>query len=71
MGIHAQLDTLTQHGDTMHEITLTETRVNNYGYPYRAECTCGWQSAPHTNKHAAKAMGDLHLSAVVTALGVK
>ncbi|AER26154.1 hypothetical protein SSEA_SKINNY_161 [Mycobacterium phage Skinny] len=33
---------------------------NNHGYPFRAECSCGWQSATYAAEHAAEAMGADH-----------
>jgi hypothetical protein len=33
---------------------------NNHGYPYRATCSCGWQSNTYVSLHAAQMMGDYH-----------
>lgn len=42
-----------------HEITVT-TVANNHGYPYRATCSCGWQSNTYAAAHAAESMGSYH-----------
>lgn len=36
---------------------------NNHGYPFRATCTCGWQSLGYVARHAADAMAEDHLAA--------
>lgn len=35
---------------------------NNHGYPYRATCSCGWQSRTYAATHAAQIMADEHVS---------
>jgi hypothetical protein len=43
-----------------HEISVGWV-PNNHGYPFRADCSCGWQSRTYAATHAAKAMGDDHV----------
>lgn len=33
---------------------------DNHGYPYRATCSCGWQSNTYAATHAAQQMADAH-----------
>jgi hypothetical protein len=44
---------------TTHEI-LTGWTPNNHGYPYRASCSCGWQSLGYVTDFAAEIMADEH-----------
>jgi len=50
----------------IHTITVAWV-PNNHGYPYRATCSCGWQSNTYAAKHAAQAMGDDHTAESGTA----
>lgn len=36
--------------------------ANNHGYPYRATCSCGWESPTYVATHAARGMADWHLA---------
>lgn len=42
-----------------HTITVA-WEADNHGYPYRATCSCGWQSMPYARTHAAQMMADIH-----------
>ena len=41
--------------------TYTITDDGRHGYPYRAQCVCGWQSNTYAAEHAAQAMADDHI----------
>jgi hypothetical protein len=45
--------------DAGHVTTIATVR-NNHGYPYRATCSCGWQSNTYAATHAAQTMADDH-----------
>lgn len=39
----------------------TDVRATGgHGYPWRAHCTCGWQSKSYAATHAAETMGEEH-----------
>jgi len=38
----------------------TVARSGGHGYPYRAECACGWSSKSYAATHAAAQMGAEH-----------
>ena len=40
----------------------TVARSGGHGYPYRAECACGWSSKSYAATHAAAHMGAEHLN---------
>lgn len=33
---------------------------DNHGYPYQAQCACGWFSLGYVREHAAQQMLELH-----------
>jgi hypothetical protein len=43
---------------------------NNHGYPYRAQCSCGWASNTYVARHAAESMADGHLSSAREGLSI-
>jgi hypothetical protein len=46
-----------------HEISVVLV-TNNHGYPFRAVCSCGWQSNTYAADHAARYIGDDHVATV-------
>jgi hypothetical protein len=42
---------------------------DNHGYPYRATCSCGWQSRTYVARHAAQMMADDHVAGASTVAG--
>jgi hypothetical protein len=48
---------------TSHAPTVVIVRGSNHGYPFRAECGCGWQSRGYAAAHAAQIMADDHAAA--------
>jgi hypothetical protein len=38
--------------------------TKSHGYPYRATCSCGWQSNTYCAEHAAQGMAEYHLKEV-------
>ena len=44
-----------------HSITIADHR-HDHGYPYRAECACGWISKSYAAVHAARTMADDHIA---------
>lgn len=42
-------------------ITIADHR-HDHGYPYRAECDCGWISKSYAAVHAARTMADDHIA---------
>jgi len=45
-----------------HKTKVAPTPSPNHGYPYRAECECGWHSPGYAHSHAAESMADSHRS---------
>lgn len=41
----------------------TVKKIGGHGYPYRAQCPCGWQSTTYAAAHAAHSMGEDHVAA--------
>lgn len=54
--------------NVFHEIEVVWI-PNNHGYPYRARCSCAWESTTYVARHAAQMMGDRHLSNVIASPG--
>jgi hypothetical protein len=51
------------HRPAGHTVTVADHR-HNHGYPYRAQCDCGWISKSYAAVHAARTMADDHIAAV-------
>lgn len=56
------------HGLNTASVHATEVRANGgHGYPYRAHCSCGWQSWGYVAAHAAHDMADAHVTEIAVA----
>ncbi len=49
------------HRPAGHTVTVADHR-HDHGYPYRAECECGWISKSYAAVHAARTMADEHIA---------
>ena len=45
----------------MAEHTYAVRSGGRHGYPFRAECTCGWKSKTYQTEFACQIMGDAHV----------
>ena len=45
-------------------MTHKERADGGHGYPYRAHCSCGWQSWGYVAAHAAHDMADAHVTEI-------
>lgn len=43
---------------------VSVARTGSHGYPWRAHCSCGWQSISYAAAHAAEIMGEEHSATV-------
>lgn len=41
-------------------VVSVEFVKNNHGYPFQAQCECGWKSNTYVARHAAQSLGDEH-----------
>jgi hypothetical protein len=48
------------HKPAGHSVTFSYAGA--HGYPYRAECACGWISKSYAAVHAARTMADEHIA---------
>jgi hypothetical protein len=44
----------------MHDAVVVRRTDNHHGYPYRAECRCGYRSQSYAAPHAAQPFADEH-----------
>ena len=57
-----------EHGLNTASVHATEVRADcGHGYPYRAHCSCGWQSRGYVAAHAAHDMADAHVTEIAVA----
>ena len=55
------------HGLDVASSHATAVRTDGgHGYPYRAHCSCGWQSRGYVAAHAAHGMADAHVVEMAT-----
>lgn len=56
------------HGLDVASSHATAVRTDGgHGYPYRAHCSCGWQSRGYVAAHAAHDMADAHVTEIAVA----
>lgn len=48
------------HGSRVFDRRREAPNTVNHGYPFRAECGCGWKSIGYAAAHAAQTMLDAH-----------